>query len=103
MDKLIPDPPASNAFIDANHTTLEKVFGVRDANYQALFQVPAGVKAEDALTQASHLLNCAYETTFELTDTQQDRPGLVGSILQLVSSAQALVDAVLEGAQGRRA
>ena len=65
-----------------------------------MFQVAAGISAEDALVHASHILKCAHETAYELTDSGHPNTALVWAVLELVASAQALVDAVVEGMNG---
>ncbi|WP_407311119.1 DUF6124 family protein [Pseudomonas sp. nanlin1] len=95
MDKLIPDPPKSNRPLF--DLTAAHPFGVLDANQRPIFNVPAGINAEDALVHASLLLKCSYDVAYELTENGHGQSGLVWSVLQMVEGARALVDAVLQG------
>ncbi|WP_416423720.1 DUF3077 domain-containing protein [Pseudomonas sp. App30] len=84
-----------NLTLDTPRTTHNHPFGIRDSDDQPLFCIPEGARAEDALAHASLLLKGAYETTYELTDIGLGHSGLLWSVLHLVESAKALVDAVV--------
>jgi len=103
MDPIAQNPVNLASPLNEGLVTSSRTFGPTDSEGLAMFQVSAGVVAEDALVQASHALKCAYETAYELTDNGEARTGLVWTVLELLSSARALVDAVAEGmnAQGR--
>ena len=89
MDDLTPDSPQDHPRTHHSHP-----FGVRDGDNHPLFCITEGVRTEDALAHASLLLKGAYETTYELTDIGLGHSGLLWSVLHLVESAKALVDAV---------
>ncbi len=95
MDKLTEAPCAQS--ISHYLHTASRTFGAHDDNNQPLFQVRAGVRAETALAQVALLLKCAHETVYELTDAEHSNAGLVWSVVQSLESAQALIDAVLDG------
>jgi hypothetical protein len=85
MKKLVPDPPS----LDITETTTARTpFGTN-----RMFTVCAGIPAEEALIHACHLLACATATL--------ERSQAVGAAKH-VAAAQALIAAVLEGAEVRR-
>jgi len=93
MDDLTPDSPQDHL------RTHHNPFGIRDADDHPLFCITEGIRADDALAHASLLLKGAYETTYELTDIGLGHSGLLWSVLHLVESAKALVDAVAANPQ----
>jgi hypothetical protein len=64
----------------------------------SLFTVRPDIPVTDALIQAGELLRCASASTYELTDSapRAVRP-LAGSIVHLIDSARALVEASIAG------
>jgi len=70
-------------------------FGMRDSQQQAFFSVNPGISLEDTLCHLSHLLGCAYESAYELTDTAGQEKGLVWSTLHHIEGAKGLVDALI--------
>ncbi|MDE1166181.1 MAG: DUF3077 domain-containing protein [Pseudomonas sp.] len=72
-------------------------FGTRDSTGKSIFTVRKGIPMTDALTQVSYLLKCAQESAYELTDCGIQQRGLVGSTLNSIEGARALVDALLDG------
>ena len=68
---------------------------MRDSQQQPFFSVNAGISLEDALCHLSHLLGCAYESAYELTDGDGVEKGLVWSTLHQIEGAKGLVDALI--------
>ncbi|WP_455925858.1 hypothetical protein [Pseudomonas putida] len=67
-------------------------FGMRDSHQQPFFSVNPGISLEDALC---HLLRCAYDSAYELTDGEGVEKGLVWSTLHHIEGAKGLVDALI--------
>jgi len=70
-------------------------FGMQDSQRQAFFSVNAGISLDDALSHLSHLLGCAHEAAYELTDGEFVSRGLVWSTLHHIEGAKGLVDALI--------
>ena len=70
-------------------------FGMRDSRQQPFFSVNAGISLEDALCHLSHLLGCAYESTYELADGDGVEKRLAWSALHHIEGAKGLVDALI--------
>ncbi|MEO8488576.1 DUF3077 domain-containing protein [Pseudomonas sp.] len=62
-----------------------------------LFHVGTDVSTEEALTNASEILSSALQTAYQSAENPDSTQSLViMGIAQLIETAQALVDAVLE-------
>ena len=70
-------------------------FGMRDSREQPFFSVNPGISLEDALCHLAHLLRCAYDSAYELTDGAALEKGLVWSTLHHIEGAKGLVDALI--------
>ncbi len=70
-------------------------FGMRDSQQQPFFSVNSGISLEDTLCHLSHLLRCAYDSAYELTDGDGLEKGLVWSTLHHIEGAKGLVDALV--------
>jgi len=70
-------------------------FGMLDAQQQPFFSVNPGISLEDALCHVGHLLRCAYDSAYELTDGDGIEKGLVWSTLHHIEGAKGLVDALI--------
>lgn len=70
-------------------------FGMRDSQQQPFFSVNPGISLEDALGHLSHLLRCAHQSAYELTDGESPEKGLVWSTLHHIEGARGLVDALI--------
>lgn len=70
-----------------------------------MFQVREGIAAEDALIHASVLLQGIYDTAQQACEHMEDLPkkGLLWSTLHSAEMAKGLIDAVLDGLEGRAA
>lgn len=79
---------------DLNETTALP-FGMCDSHNKPYFSVNPGISLEDALTHLSHLLKCAYDSAYELTDSAHCERGLVWSTVHHIEGAKGLVDALL--------
>ena len=89
MIKVVPDPPVPTHLI---RVTSAVSFGT--------FTVPAGLDAHSALEEASMILDCACQTTFETCDqSPMQIKGLLRSSLRSIDAAKAIVDALLKGAE----
>ncbi|MEG1041254.1 MAG: DUF3077 domain-containing protein [Pseudomonas sp.] len=90
MKKIVPDPPTLNL---ANASTANTPFG---ANH--IFNIRAGIPAEEALLHACQLLRYAEATVSDAVDhlTLNDR-SIVSGAGQHIETACALIDAVLDG------
>ncbi|MDE1164906.1 MAG: DUF3077 domain-containing protein [Pseudomonas sp.] len=75
--------------------TTALAFGMRDSQQQPFFSVNAGISLEDALCHLGHLLKCAYDSAYELTDGDGLEKGLVWSTLHHIEGAKGLVDALI--------
>ena len=98
--KIVPDPPRSQL-----GRTASTPFGACDAGHPAMFQVREGIAAEDALIHASVLLQGIYDTAQQACEHMEDLPkkGLLWSTLHSAEMAKGLIDAVLDGLEGRAA
>lgn len=99
MMKIVPDPPAFPP--GTIRKTVETAFGCCDAAHDPLFTVRGGIGAEDALVHISLFLQSAYATANAACNqvTKEER-GLLWATLHSVEIAKALVDALLDGAEG---
>ena len=90
MIRSTPHPPLTQF-----STTPAAKLNVGDLN---LFVVRPDIPVTDALAQASELLRFASASTYELTDNapRAVRP-LAGSIVHLIDSARALLEASVAG------
>ncbi|WP_442108803.1 DUF6124 family protein [Pseudomonas sp. NUPR-001] len=90
MKKIVPDPPSLDL---AKASTADTPFGTN-----LMFNIRAGIPAEEALLHACQLLRCAEATVCDALDhlTLNDR-SLVSGAGQHIETARALVDAVLDG------
>ena len=70
-------------------------FGMQDSQQQPFFSVNPGISLEDALCHLSHLLACAHDAAYELTDAQGEEKRLVWSTLHHIEGAKGLVDALI--------
>ncbi|UZE23095.1 DUF3077 domain-containing protein [Pseudomonas sp. B21-056] len=67
------------------------------AGRDSLFNVRAGVSAEEALVHVSLLLGCAIQVSDEITEQGSGvERGLIWSMIHSVEMARAVVDALLE-------
>ena len=70
-------------------------FGMLDSQQRPFFSVNSGISLEDALCHLSHLLGCAHDAVYELTDGDGVSKGLVWSTLHHIEGAKGLVDALI--------
>ena len=70
-------------------------FGMRDSQQQPFFSVNPGISLEDTLCHLAHLLRCAYDSAYELTDGDGIEKGLAWSTLHHIEGAKGLVDALI--------
>ncbi|MCY1389858.1 hypothetical protein D3C76_206130 [compost metagenome] len=99
MMKIVPDPPAFPP--GTIRRTAETAFGCCDAAHEPLLAIRGGVSAEDALVHASLYLQAAYATANAACNhSMMDERGLHWATLHSVEIAKALVDALLDGAEG---
>lgn len=75
--------------------TTSLAFGMLDSRQQPFFSVNPGISLDDALCHLSHLLRCAHEAAYELTDGDGSSKGLVWSALHHIEGAKGLVDALI--------
>jgi len=75
--------------------TTSLAFGMLDSRQQPFFSVNPGISLDDAPCHLSHLLKCAHEAAYELTDGDGSSKGLVWSALHHVEGAKGLVDALI--------
>ncbi|MDD2056816.1 DUF3077 domain-containing protein [Pseudomonas sp. GD03860] len=92
MKKLVPDPPT----LQLTQTTETSVNSCPE--HPPLFNVRAGVSAEDALVHALLYLKCASTTVGQAVQhTSEAGRGFVWSTQHSVEMARALIDALLDG------
>lgn len=92
MKKLVPDPP--DFYLDDPADTSDGP----PPEQPPLFRVRAGIRAEDALAQASLYLQCAATAGTQAAGLSDDPARDVARVsVHLVEMAKALVDAVLTG------
>jgi hypothetical protein len=97
MIKIVPDPPPAGTILK----TVNTPFGSCDASHEPLFAVRAGINAEDALVHVSLFLRCAMDTAYASSEcTGAPEKGLVWSTMHSIETAKAIVDALLDGAEG---
>ncbi|WP_166361751.1 DUF3077 domain-containing protein [Pseudomonas akapageensis] len=97
MIKIVPDPPPAGTILK----TVTTPFGSCDAGHEPLFAVRAGINAEDALVHASLFLKCAVDTTHAATECSGvHEKGLIWATMHSIETAKAIVDALLDGAEG---
>lgn len=97
--KIVPDPPAFPP--GTIRKTAETAFGCCDAGHAPLFAVRGGISAEDALVHISLYLQSAYATAnAACNQSSMEERGLHWATLHSVEIAKALVDALLDGAEG---
>nr|WP_166359744.1 DUF3077 domain-containing protein [Pseudomonas akapageensis] len=81
--------------------TVTPPFGSCDAGHEPLFAVRAGINAEDALVHASLFLKCAVDTAYAATECPgAHEKGLIWSTMHSIETAQAIINALLDGAEG---
>lgn len=92
MKKLVPDPP------DFNLDDPTEISAGDHPEHPPLFSVRAGIRAENALVQASLYLNCAATAGAQAAGLSGEPARDVARVtVHLVEMAKALVDAVLTG------
>ena len=97
MIKIVPDPPPAGTILK----TVTTPFGSCDAGHGPLFAVCGGIDAEDALVHVSLFLRCAMDTAHASIEcTGVPEKGLMWSTMHSLETAKAIVDALLDGAEG---
>ncbi|UVJ45646.1 DUF3077 domain-containing protein [Pseudomonas sp. LS1212] len=97
MIKIVPDPPPAGTILK----TVTTPFGSCDAGHEPLFAVRGGINAEDALVHASLLLRCATDTAYAASECPGvHEKGLMWSTMHSIEMAKAIVDALVDGAEG---
>ncbi|MGY4495496.1 DUF3077 domain-containing protein [Pseudomonas sp. TE3610] len=87
----------STAPSPAPRATVNTTFGTCDSQDLPFYSVRAGIPMDDALVQISHLLKCATESAYELSDDGIAQSGLLWSALHAMEAAKALADALIDG------
>ncbi|MCK9799540.1 DUF3077 domain-containing protein [Pseudomonas sp. MAFF 302030] len=119
MKKLVPDPPltlpgqfitpehdrdtqrirlalASNN-VEASNLSSLKDTAPTSIGRDSLFNVRAGISAEEALIHVSLLLDCAVQVSDEITERASGvERGLIWSMIHSVEMARAVVDSLLD-------
>ncbi|WP_166361174.1 DUF6124 family protein [Pseudomonas akapageensis] len=99
MMKIVPDPPALPPGTILK--TAETAFGCCDAVHDPMFTVRGGIGAEDALVHISLFLQSVYATAnAACNQASMEERGLHWATMHSVEIAKALVDALLDGAEG---
>jgi len=97
MKKLVPDPP----YMHLGETVETSVDSCPE--HPPLFNVRAGISAEDALVHASLYLKCASATLPQAVQfTKEPGRGFAWSTQHSVEMAKALIDALLDGMEERQ-
>lgn len=97
MKKLVPDPPSLH-LVETAETPVTSC-----PDHPPLFNVRAGVRAEDALVHALLYLKCAHATIPQAVQyTSAEGRGFVWSTQHSVQMAMGLIDAVLDGIEGQQ-
>jgi hypothetical protein len=97
MIKIVPDPPPAGTILK----TVTTPFGSCDAGHEPLFAVRRGINAEDALVHVSLFLKCAMDTANASSECAGvPEKGLMWSTMHSIETAKAIVDALLDGAEG---
>jgi hypothetical protein len=86
-----------------NHSTLLNTVGCAtfakcNAQNQPLFRINAGISCEEALEQASLLMDCVNKLTF-LSGMENDNASMVWASHYLSEMAKAIIDDVTSGLQ----
>ena len=77
-----------------NDITQLTPFGPTDSTGQPMFSFNPGIRAEDALAEASLLLGYAHATAYEIADSDPTPDkAFARAVLPLIAKAKALVDA----------
>ena len=119
MKKLVPDPPLTLPgqfrtpehdhdtqrirLALASHNAEASILGsLKDTTpasigRDSLFNVRAGISAEEALIHVSLLLDCAVQVSDEITERASGvERGLIWSMIHSVEMARAVVDSLLD-------
>ncbi|MCP6692529.1 DUF6124 family protein [Pseudomonas donghuensis] len=97
MKKLVPDPPSLH-LVETIETSVNSC-----PDHPPLFNVRAGVCAEDALVHALLYLKCASATISQAVQhTSEAGRAFVWSSQHSVEMASALMDALLDGVEARQ-
>lgn len=92
MKKTVPDPPFSLG------TTAEKPFCTCESSHPPLFNVRAGIAAEEALVHVSLLLRGIQETSDQYCQqAEEEIRGMLWSVIHSAEMARALVDSLVDG------
>ena len=119
MKKLVPDPPLTlpgqfrtpehdrdtqriRLALAANNAEASILSSLKDTaptsiGRDSLFNVRAGISAEEALIHVSLLLDCAVQVSDEITERASGvERGLIWSMIHSVEMARAVVDSLLD-------
>ncbi|MCE4058358.1 DUF6124 family protein [Pseudomonas sp. Au-Pse12] len=119
MKKLVPDPPLSlpgqfrtpehdidtqriRLALASNNAEASILSSLKDTAHtfigrDSLFNVRAGISAEEALIHVSLLLDCAVQVSDEITERASGvERGLIWSMIHSVEMARAVVDSLLD-------
>lgn len=119
MKKLVPDPPLTlpgqfrtpehdrdtqriRLALTANNAEVSILSSLKDTaptsiGRDSLFNVRAGISAEEALIHVSLLLDCAVQVSDEITERASGvERGLIWSMIHSVEMARAVVDSLLD-------
>lgn len=119
MKKLVPDPPRTlpgqfrtpehdhdtqriRLALAANNAEASILSSLKDTaptsiGRDSLFNVRAGISAEEALIHVSLLLDCAVQVSDEITERASGvERGLIWSMIHSVEMARAVVDSLLD-------
>ncbi|MFJ2547709.1 DUF6124 family protein [Pseudomonas sp. NPDC087612] len=97
MKKPVPDPPSLH-LVETLETSVKSC-----PDHPPLFNVRAGICAEDALVHAVLYLKCASATISQVVKhTDNEGRAFVWSSQHSVEMASALMDALLDGVEARQ-
>ncbi|MBW8354068.1 MAG: DUF3077 domain-containing protein [Pseudomonas sp.] len=119
MKKLVPDPPLTlpgqfrtpehdhdtqriRLALASNNVEASILSSLKDTTTtsigrDSLFNVRAGISAEEALIHVSLLLDCAVQVSDEITERASGvERGLIWSMIHSVEMARAVVDSLLD-------
>ncbi|MDB6144942.1 MAG: hypothetical protein JWP80_3986 [Pseudomonas sp.] len=96
MVKITPDPPQSNPTPPRNRIAPRPSRATEHGLPDRLFLVRSHISAEEALTTASEILDCAAATAYESAEQlDPNNRKLVVAVAYLLETAQELVEAAL--------